>query len=414
VRPPSRARAGLAVPAALAIALAVFGARAPAEEPAAREEPAPARETEARTTPEPEATDPSAPRPAKEPAVSAAASEAVRRGIDFLLRTQNANGSWGAPGSARPVEVLADVPGSHHAFRAGSTALCVLALDRSPFRREECRAAAQRGLEFLLAAGRVRRPNGLEMYNVWSFAYALRAYAALLPAIDDPQLRERVLASCADTVKAFAVYQTPDGGWGYYDFLVGSYRPADASMTFTTATVLVSLHAIEKFGVVVPRPMLDKALKSLRRSRKEDGAYLYGPDRQYVPQAGYNKLRGSLGRAHSCNLALWLYGERVAEEDLRGGIERFFRLHHFIDIGRKRPWPHEAWYFTSGYYFYYGHYYAGLVLDYLPQADRDRWRPRLEKILLDRQEPDGSWWDFPLYGYHKPYGTAYALLTLER
>ena len=54
------------------------------------------------------------------------------------------------------------------------------------------------------------------------------------------------------------------------------------------------------------------------------------------------------------------------------------------------------------------------MLDHLPEADRKRWRPALEKILIERQEPDGSWWDFPLYGYHKPYGTAYALLTLVR
>ena len=254
----------------------------------------------------------------------------------------------------------------------------------------------------------------MEMYNVWSFAYSLRAFAAILPGIKDPALRERMLDASRRLVKAFALYQTPDGGWGYYDFDVGSYRPSDSSMTFTTATVLVSLHAIEKEGVAVPKPLLDKAIRSLRKARKADGAYIYGPYAQYRPEIGYNEIKGSLGRSHSCNLALWLFGESVGEEDLRSGIERFFKHHRFIEIGRKRPWPHEAWYYTSGYYYYYGHYYAGLVLDHLPEADRKRWRPALEKILIERQEPDGSWWDFPLYGYHKPYGTAYALLTLVR
>ena len=34
--------------------------------------------------------------------------------------------------------------------------------------------------------------------------------------------------------------------------------------------------------------------------------------------------------------------------------------------------------------------------------------------MLDRQEKDGSWWDYPLYDYHQPYGTAFALMTLQR
>ena len=34
--------------------------------------------------------------------------------------------------------------------------------------------------------------------------------------------------------------------------------------------------------------------------------------------------------------------------------------------------------------------------------------------MLDRQEKDGSWWDYPLYDYHQPYGTAFALMTLHR
>ena len=77
-------------------------------------------------------------------------------------------------------------------------------------------------------------------------------------------------------------------------------------------------------------------------------------------------------------------------------------------------YSHEAWYFNAGYFFYYGHYYAGRVLDLLPHSDTERWRGPLQSVLIERQEADGSWWDFPLYSYAKPYATAYALLTLIR
>jgi hypothetical protein len=33
---------------------------------------------------------------------------------------------------------------------------------------------------------------------------------------------------------------------------------------------------------------------------------------------------------------------------------------------------------------------------------------------MDRQEKDGSWFDFPFYAYHKAYGTAFAIMSLQR
>jgi hypothetical protein len=190
-------------------------------------------------------------------------------------------------------------------------------------------------------------------------------------------------------------------------------------MSFTTATVLLALREARERGVEVPAGMAERALRSLRSARKDDGAYIYGFYARFDPQAGYNQLKGSLGRTQACNLALRLYGvgaggTEVSDADLRRGLEAMVREHRFLDIGRKRPFPHEAWYFNSGYYFYYGHYYASVVLHLLPAADQTRIGARIERIVLERQEADGSWWDFPLYSYHKAYGTAFAILALTR
>jgi hypothetical protein len=38
----------------------------------------------------------------------------------------------------------------------------------------------------------------------------------------------------------------------------------------------------------------------------------------------------------------------------------------------------------------------------------------LAGVLLSLQEKDGSWWDFPFYSYHQPYGTAFSLMALAR
>jgi hypothetical protein len=83
-------------------------------------------------------------------------------------------------------------------------------------------------------------------------------------------------------------------------------------------------------------------------------------------------------------------------------------------MGRKRPIPHESWCQVAGYFFYYGHYYAALCIEALPAERRAPYQDHLAQLLIQLQERDGSWWDFPLYDYHQQYGTAFALMSLHR
>ena len=46
-------------------------------------------------------------------------------------------------------------------------------------------------------------------------------------------------------------------------------------------------------------------------------------------------------------------------------------------------------------------------------AKRD-YAKQLADTVLPHQEPDGSWWDYAMWDYHKPYGTAFALMSLQR
>ncbi len=49
---------------------------------------------------------------------------AIQRGVDFLLKDQNGDGSWGSPHRTKDLNILAGI-GSHHAFRTAVTSLCV-------------------------------------------------------------------------------------------------------------------------------------------------------------------------------------------------------------------------------------------------------------------------------------------------
>ena len=210
-------------------------------------------------------------------------------------------------------------------------------------------------------------------------------------------------------------YECVDGGWCYYDFNAHTQKPSGSTISFVTATMLVALRQAKDAGVDVPQRLIDRGMASILRQRKPDFSYDYGEYLKYVPMMPVNRPGGSLGRSQACNLAMRLWGDRrVTDEVLRTWLDRLFARNLWLDLGRKRPIPHESWFQVAGYFFYYGHYYAALCIEQLPASERPPYRDQLAHVLLNVQEPDGSWWDFPLYDYHQQYGTAFALMSLVR
>jgi hypothetical protein len=104
----------------------------------------------------------------------------------------------------------------------------------------------------------------------------------------------------------------------------------------------------------------------------------------------------------------------VTDDVLKTWLDRLITRNGWLDMGRKRPIPHESHFQVAGYFYYYGHYYASLCIEQLKEEDRSFYQDHLAHIIMDRQEKDGSWWDYPLYNYHQQYGTAFALMTLKR
>ena len=191
-------------------------------------------------------------------------------------------------------------------------------------------------------------------------------------------------------------------------------KPSGSSISFVTAAVLVAFHDAEQAGVEVPQRLVDRATASIRRQRNPDFSYVYGEYLKYQPRRLVNRPSGSLGRSQACNLALRLWGDRlVTDEVFKTWLDRLFARNGWLDMGRKRPIPHESWCQVAGYFFYFGHYYAALCIEPLPEDQRAPFREQLARLLLNIQDKDGSWWDFPLFDYHQAYGTAFALMSLK-
>src|SRR4051794_26916831 len=97
---------------------------------------------------------------------------AIDRGVEFLVKSQQPDGSWGTGLVTRGFEVYSMVPGSLDAFRVGTTALCVMAL-----REVGEKEAHDRGVQYLINHGEARRDDAELIYNTWAHTYALHALA---------------------------------------------------------------------------------------------------------------------------------------------------------------------------------------------------------------------------------------------
>ncbi len=313
--------------------------------------------------------------------------------------------------------MLASFPGSQDAFRVATTGLVVTGLQECPLAGDDGLAAADRGIDFLLEAYDVKRQSGLEHYNVWSFGYALQAFGERLLAQPDDPRAERIRAACAHLFEKLETYQTLDGGWGYLSIDgVPTFRPSDTSMSFTTATILVGVDRARRAGVEVPEKLLDNAVDHVKRSRLPDESFLYGEYLKYRPRAGINERKGAACRNPLCHYALDLFGEKPRSDDVFLESLRDLLVRHagFQRVALRRPIPHESWYAISGYFYLYGHAYAAYVLEEQPKAEQAKLWPLLVDAVMACHQPDGSFWDYPLYSYHKPYGTGFAVIALTR
>jgi hypothetical protein len=342
--------------------------------------------------------------------------QAIHRGVDFLLHDQNPNGSWGTAQRTKNLNIYAPVPGAHHAFRTAVTSLCICALCEVGSDRQEVQASLDRAEQWLLEnLPSLRRATGDAIYNVWGHGYSIKALVRLHQRSEDPARQARYVELIRSQFDLLERYASVDGGWGYYDQRIRAKQPTTSSMSFVNATVLIALKEAQELGVEPPERLVDRAVEALRRQRKPDFTYLYGEYLKDRPMRGINRPAGSLGRSQACNLALRLWGDELVTDDiLKTWLHRLFARNGWLDMGRKRPIPHESWFQVAGYFFYYGHYYAGLCIADLPAAARPEFQAHMARLMLRLQETDGSWWDFPLYNYHQQYGTAYALMTLHR
>jgi len=342
---------------------------------------------------------------------------AVARGIDFLLSDQNGDGSWGGPQDSITTwsGPTWSNPESHRAWKVATTGLCVAALAEVGTSRATA-AATDSGLRYLIDNADVKRPSEWDTMNNWAYIYGLHGLAvAHGHRYAESPLRARIAQTVPEYLDNLARFQSINGGWGYLEFEVPRTRRPQWATSFTTAAAVVALGETKRQGFEVDQPVIDRAARLIHHCRLPNGGYTYRV--RMVPNLHpeyIDQVKGSLSRIQVCQAALLYAGQDVPLDDRTFGLAHFFRDHKFLEIAMHKPVPHEAYYYNSGYFFMFGHYYAALVIESLPPAERAVWWPKLQHEILKVQQKDGSIWDYDMHRYDKPYGVAFGLMALGR
>ena len=351
------------------------------------------------------------------PATPEAIGASIAKGVDFLIADQNKDGSWGSATRTKDINIYAPLPGAHQAYRAGTSGLALSGLIDSGDERPETSAAIAKAAAWSVEnLPKLRRADQTTTYNIWGHAYGLRALTRLHLRETDPETKALYKTLAQGQVDLANRYEDINGGWGSLDLFDGltTQQPTGITTSFSSATVLLAMHeAREKIGVTLDEKIVASSLDSIKRQQTPDKSYLYSHSFLMRPRADINRPAGSLARSQACNAALRVFGrEGITDEVITEWADRFLAREGFLSIARKRPRPHDIHFRISGYFYYYGIHYFTESVRLLPPEKQKPYAEKLAALILSKQEKDGSWWDYPLYDYHQPYGTGYCLIAL--
>ena len=288
-------------------------------------------------------------KPPAETSMGPGVQKAVKRGLDYLARTQSSDGGWGEGGN----NDVAFTALSGMAFLAsGSTP------KRGPYADNISRA-----ISFLLSkadptTGLIAPTNGSLIH---CHGYAMLFLGEVYGMECLPEHRERIRAALQRAIKLTAESQSNAGGWFY------SHGQQDDEGA-TTVTQVEGLRACRNAGLTVPIQVINRALEYLKKSQNADGSIRYKVSQ---PGGGSPALTAaglmcfySLGEYNTDNVKRGLkYMDAVAP----GGV------------------------LQRGGHFMYSHLYAAQAFFLAGEPYWSRYWKDASRMFVASQSADGMW-----------------------
>lgn len=325
---------------------------------------------------------------------------AVERGLLWLAKHQNENGSWTAKiGYKLNNDYNFTSQNNGH---VGVTALACMAFmaggnlpGRGPYGEQ-----VEKGIGFLL--GSVQEDGYISRHRTRMYSHAFATLC--LAEVYGTTRREDVRRKLQKAVDYIVKSQNNQGGWRYEPYAI------ESDMSIVVCQVL-ALRAARNIGIRVPKETVDRAARYVvesavtgnsptrrygrySRGSSEIGTFRYQKDdfsrsSFALTAAGVTALHG-----------LGIYSDSAIER----GIEYLNReMPHFNQVQGLRKDGH--------YFFWYGHYYG---VQAMYTVGSPYWEPYFEEVrdlLLTMQNEDGSWPNRT--GPGPALGTALGVLILE-
>lgn len=339
--------------------------------------------------------------------------QAVQDGLDFLVDSQNEDGSWGSHDAklAAWANLAFSVRkrGSHDAVRTACTAICAQALMETENRSKKQQAALDLAIKELIKPIKFAYEPGTS-FNTWGYGYKLAFLIELSNAPEGKSLTEEIKTAGQSCIDGLKKYQQHTGGWSYY---AGPMGNAD-NMSFNTSLFALSLERAGKLGCDIPQGMVKDAAAAVDRMRAPNGNFAY--DSRFETNKNGSPLKMGLGggaRTMAATVAMFHLG-KYEKDDLKIGMQVFDDGENYLESGRKLLQPHTAPHQISGYFFFFGYNYATAGAEVLgDDISQERW-DRFSWTMLRTQEKDGKWWDTAWADYGEKWGTGFAVQTLHR
>jgi hypothetical protein len=291
---------------------------------------------------------------------------AIKNGLAWLARSQNADGSFGA-GTYRGNIAITSVAGL--AFMASGSSP-----GRGPYG-----TSVDRALAYVMAntspSGFITVAGSSTHGPMYSHGFGTLFLAEAYGMTHRPEIREKLQKA----VRLIIDTQNNEGGWRYQPV------KSDADLSVTICQIN-ALRAARNAGLYVPKDTVDACLRYVKQSQNPDGGF------RYMLTAGAS----AFPRSAAGIVALQSAGEYDSKE-IRDGIAYLRKFTREIRLGSRYS------------HYFYGHYYAAQAMWIRGGEDWAEWYPAIRDELIRRQAPTGFWAD----SVGNEYGTAMALVILQ-
>ena len=308
--------------------------------------------------------------PVHPPGVTKDTRRAIERGLEFLAREQNNDGSWRTGGGY----------GSYPTAMTGLAGLALMGSGSTPVRGPYAKHV-RKAVNYCLSQ---QQPNGLiaaqaeESRSMYGHGFSMLFLSQAYGMEEDKARQRRIKEALRRGVQLISRSQSGDGGWLY----TPDSRGDEGSVTITQ---IQALRGARNAGVHVPKATIDLAIKYIERSQNPDGGISYSV-----------RSRGSRPAISAAACAV-LYNAGAYDSPMAEKCFKYAERHCQPTVN------------AHGHYYYTQLYWSQAVW----QKGEKKWSayyPAIQRFLLRMQQGNGSW-----QGDHVGlvYGTSIALLILQ-